>query len=246
MAYLHRNIFRIAVPLMVALGVSGCASGPDDDPLETTNRAVHSVNVGLDRAVLRPGSQIYGATLPQVARSGVNNFSQNMSVPGTILNDVLQLSVEDALHNTTRFLVNSTLGLAGLFDVASAVGVPPRPSDFGETLHVWGFGEGAYIELPVLGPSTTRDTIGFVVDTAMNPVARVATVPQMNVILGAKVGQTLDQRYSFGNTLDSILYESADSYTQSRLLFLQNRRFNLGQSADAEDDLYDLYEETFE
>ena len=240
------NFAKPLLAIAAALILAACSSANSEDPLETTNRAVHGVNVVLDQAALRPASQIYGTVVPQPARAGVNNFASNLSVPGTVVNDLLQLRLEDALHNTTRFLVNTTVGLGGLFDPATAAGAEARPSDFGETLHVWGFGEGAYVELPVLGPSTTRDSVGIVVDAFLDPLGQVASASQMNVVLGSRIAQRLDQRYAFSATVDSVLYESADSYTQSRLLYLQNRRFTLGETAQAEDDLYDLYEETFE
>lgn len=240
------KFLKMAAIVAVASGLAGCAPGPSDDPLEPLNRGMHGVNVALDTVALRPGSQVYGAIVPQPARSGVNNFANNLSLPGAVVNDLLQLRLEDALHNTTRFVVNTTVGLGGLLDPATAAGVEARPSDFGETLHVWGFGEGAYVELPVFGPSTTRDTIGLLVDTVLNPVNQVATAQQMNVILGVQTAKRLDDRYSFGATVDSILYDSADGYAQARLLYLQNRRFQLGDTAQDEEELYDLYEETFE
>ena len=241
-----KTILKPLAFVALAFGLAGCAAEPNDDPLEPVNRGVHGVNLALDTVALRPGSQVYGTVVPQPARTGVNNFANNLSLPGTVVNDLLQFRLEDALHNTTRFVVNTTIGLGGLFDPATAAGVAARPSDFGETLHVWGFGEGAYVELPVLGPSTTRDAVGLLVDSVLNPVNQVATAQQMNVIWGVRAAQRLDDRFSFGTTVDSILYDSADSYEQARLLYLQNRRFKLGDTVEAEEELYDLYEETFE
>ena len=107
--------------------------------LRPPNRSIHELNKSLDTIALRPASQVYGNLGPKPLRIGVNNFASNLSIPGTVVNDLLQLRLDDAVHNTARFLVNSTVGLAGLFDPASELGVEPRPSDFGETLHVWGF-----------------------------------------------------------------------------------------------------------
>lgn len=214
------------------------------DPYENQNRSIHEFNRQVDKALLRPASGAYGGVLPEPVRIGVSNFAGNLSIPGAILNDLLQLNLEDALHNTVRFAVNTTIGLGGVLDPATAAGVPPRNSDFGETMHVWGFKEGAYLEVPFVGPSTTRDTVGMVVDLFIDPVNTLLPAPERYVAPIASVASTVGDRYRFSSTIDSILYESADSYTQSRLLYLENRRFDLGVESDAENELYEgLYDD---
>jgi len=220
-----------------------CA-GPDVangiyDPYEPQNRAFHSFNLAVDKAVLRPASKAYGGTLPEPVRIGVGNFASNLSLPGAVVNDILQLNLEDAVHNTVRFVINSTIGLGGILDPAMKAGIEPRDSDFGETMHVWGFKEGAYVELPFVGPSTTRDAVGMVVDLFLDPINQLVPANRRIVVpltaLAAKVGD----RYRFSNTVDSVLYDSADGYAQSRLLYLENRRFQLGVEAVVQDDLYE-------
>lgn len=239
------------MPLLLAGFVAGCAAGTGgegvNDPFEGVNRGVHAFNKGLDTVALRPVSKVYGAVVPGPVRSGVDNVAGNLGLPGTIVNNTLQGDLESAASNTGRFLVNSTFGIGGIFDVASALGTPEVETDFGETLHVWGAGEGAYVELPVFGPSTTRDALGTVVDILIDPLDAVLSSPESDYRLGARVGEIANTRYRFGDTVDGVLYDSADSYAQSRLIYLQNRRFELGIEdptstagpVDTEGSLYD-------
>ncbi|MEE9388145.1 MAG: VacJ family lipoprotein [Paracoccaceae bacterium] len=240
-----------ALALSAFLALSACASadvsGGIFDPYEVQNRKIHDFNRGVDTALLRPASTTYGGILPEPVRQGVGNFAGNLSIPGAVVNDLLQLNIEDALHNTARFLVNTTIGLGGIFDPAQAAGIEPRDADFGETMHVWGINEGAYIEVPFVGPSTARDTVGMVVDLIIDPVNTLLPTPERYVAPVASMASTVGDRYRYQGTVDSILYESADSYAQSRLLYLDNRRFTLGKAGDEPDeDDYDLYEETYE
>lgn len=215
--------------------------------MEGVNRGVHAFNKGLDTVALRPVSLAYGSVVPAPMRRGVDNFSDNLGTPGVIVNNVLQGDLESAAVNTGRFLVNSTFGLGGIMDAAEELGTPARETDFGETLHVWGVGEGAYMELPVFGPSTSRDTVGLFVDILIDPLDAVLKEPESTYRLSARVGEIANTRYRFGDTVDGILYDSADSYAQSRLIYLQNRRFELGIDdpssalgpADTEGSLYD-------
>jgi phospholipid-binding lipoprotein MlaA len=174
------------------------------------------------------------------------NAADNLQLPGMVVNDILQLKLQDAVANTVRFGLNSTIGLAGLWDPAGKLGVDERSTDFGETLHVWGFPEGPYLELPVLGPSNTRDTAGLIVEFAFNPVLNWIKAGDEWILAAAEVTSLVNDRYNYGSTVDSVLHESEDSYVQSRLLFSDNRRFELGGSQAEEDDLYDLYGEAFE
>ncbi len=234
---------------VVFLLAAGCADpvtrGDIHDPFEPTNRKIHGANKTLDRALLRPAANEYGH-LPPELRQGASNFADNLSVPGTVVNDLLQFHIEDAIHNTLRFAINTTVGLGGLWDPASKAGIEPRPSDFGETLHVWGFGEGAYVELPLLGPSTTRDTVGIVADIFLDPMGNILPADAQWLIPASFVTNKLNDRASFSQTVDSVLYESEDSYAQTRLFYLESRRFQLGGADEAEDELYDLYEEALE
>lgn len=226
-----------AVAVLTLLSACGPAPVPQgiDDPNEAQNREVHEFNRAVDRALLRPTANTYSSILPEPVETGVTNFARNLDAPGDVVNNVLQLRLGKAAENTLRFAINTTLGIGGLFDPATALGVAGDPTDFGETLHVWGAPEGKYAEVPFIGPTTGRDTFGLVVDVAMNPVRLALPNPEAFYATGAKVASGLSSRARYGDTVDSILYESADSYAQARLLYLQNRRFELGQTAASGD-----------
>ncbi len=226
------------------LSVTGCAAPQPgtgvNDPFEQTNRRIHDFNIAVDQAVLRPAGQLANKA-PEFVTGPVVNFSNNVSLPGMVVNNVLQGDVGGTVTNTVRFLLNSTVGVLGLFDPAGAIGITEVKTDFGETLAVWGVGEGAYVELPLLGPSTARDAVGRIVDIALNPLEQVGLQQQIDYAAYARVGEVIIDRGAFGDTLDSVLYESADSYAQARLIYLQNRRFDLGETA--QDGYIDPYAE---
>lgn len=244
-----RGLVRVAV-LSGAVLLSACAPAPVaqgiNDPYEAQNRKFHAFNRGLDRALVRPAADAY-SILPEPVERGVANFARNLDAPGDVVNNLLQGRVAPAGQNTLRFAVNTIFGIGGLFDTATALGLPAAPTDFGETLHVWGVGEGAYIEAPFLGPKTSRDLVGTIVDIAANPVSLALEHPDNLYATGAKVGSSLGDRARYSDTVDSILYESADSYAQARLLYLQNRRFALGQAAgqSGDEDFVDPYEDPY-
>jgi len=238
---------RLAAVLAALTVLAGCgtqqSAGEFYDPYEDHNRSIHESNKDIDRAVLRPVSQAYGTTVPEPMRRGVSNFADNLDLPGMVVNDLLQFQLEDAFSNTARFLFNSTIGLAGVFDPATSIGVYERDTDFGETLHAWGLGEGAYVELPLLGPSTERDMVGKVVDLALNPTRLFIPGEIRSAGTAAGVTARIGDRYQYSELIDSLLYDSADSYAQARLLYLQNRRYELN-SAD-EPQYLDPYEDPY-
>lgn len=150
--------------------------GEDDeayDPLESWNRKVYAFNQALDRNILRPVAEVYQDAVPSVVRTGIGNFFRNLFEPTNVINSLLQGKITQAGSDTARFIANSTFGLLGLVDVATDWGMPRSNEDFGQTLGVWGAGEGAYIVLPFFGPRTLRDTAGFVADWYTDPVTYV-------------------------------------------------------------------------
>lgn len=236
--------------ILATIALSACAAPPPPpmgaDPHEDMNRTVHSFNKELDRMLLSPASDAYGV-IPTPVQRGVSNFASNLDLPGDVLNSTLQGNFDDAIHDFFRFAVNSTFGFAGLLDPATDMGIEHRKTDFGETLHDWGVAQGDYLELPALGPSTERDAIGTVVDFAINPVSGVLPVPESNYASAAKIFSKLGDRHRYSNTVESVLYDSVDSYAQLRLLYLQNRRFELGETGGAADeaDFIDPYEDIY-
>jgi phospholipid-binding lipoprotein MlaA len=252
---ISKRLARISAMLLAGSFLAGCAGGvgPNgiNDPYEPTNRKIHAFNKGVDRALVGPASKGVGA-IPEPVKKVVGNVAETLDLPGDIANNLLQLRVGAAAQNTLRLAVNLTAGLAGIFDVSSVLGLEGDPTDFGETLHVWGVGEGPYVELPLAGPSTVRDATGTVVDVVLNPVRLALPEKEALAATAVQLFSRLGDRDRFSDTVDSILYESADSYAQARLLYLQNRRFELGQEVGAagetgagDDGFIDPYEDPY-
>ncbi|MEM9970659.1 MAG: VacJ family lipoprotein [Pseudomonadota bacterium] len=230
------------LPLIAAASLAACSVPSDPtavhDPYEPVNRVTHAANVELDRSLLRPSSQVYGTIVPGPVRRSVDNAAGNLGLPSAVLNKALQGNVEDAVHNFARFAVNSTLGVFGLFDPAQDFGLEARDTGFSDTLATWGAADGAYLVLPLFGPSTERDAVGGIVDAVTNPVSLV--FPDLgDERFVAASGSTLNSRYEFTDTLDSVLYDSADSYVQLRLFYLDSARFGQGATDQVLEELYD-------
>lgn len=240
--------------ICAALLLSACGS-PDTvnrglvyDPYEENNRGTHEFNKAIDRVLLAPASNGYGTVVPSEIRARVGDFSDHLSLPNDVINNTLQGNLAGAGNSVARFAINTVVGFAGFVDVASLFGMKRHDTDFGETLHVWGAAEGPYVELPFLGPSTSRDTVGTVVDIFFDPFFVVLKEPTSYLSPTAYVINAMGNRYDYQDTVDSVLYESADSYAQARILYLQNRRFELGiestlgegeEGFDPYDDPYD-------
>ncbi|MEP1537874.1 MAG: VacJ family lipoprotein [Paracoccaceae bacterium] len=251
---LLEHAFRITVGIITLVLLGACSPQRDvssgssgfHDPYERQNRNVHAFNRGLDRAIVRPAGRGYTSVLPDEVEDSVNNFASNLGEPSNVVNNLLQGKLKNVGISTGRFVINTVLGFGGLFDAASEFGVSEVDTDFGETLHVWGVKEGAYLELPVAGPSTQRDTAGMVVDLFTNPLSYVLDSPERYYGPLAGGVSRIGDRGRFTDTIDDILYESADSYAQARLIYLQNRRFELGQAdASSEIDPFALDTEGF-
>jgi phospholipid-binding lipoprotein MlaA len=234
------------------VALAACAAPPPagiNDPHEAANRKVHGFNRAVDRALFsEQDGVLHGlGNLPAPVLRSASNAGANLGLPGKVVNSVLQGRIEEAGQNAFRFVINSTIGVAGLFDPAGTdFGLPEVDTDFGETLHVWGVAEGAYVELPILGPSTGRDAVGRMVDAVIDPVGAALDGRDARVAVGVGVASKVSDRLAFGDTVDSILHESADSYAQSRLLYLQSRRFQLGTQAESDTDAYDPYADPYD
>lgn len=254
----HRFKSRVrsfAALLVLAGVVAGCTPNTTGeaifDPYEQTNRKVHAFNKGVDRALgggREGGGGGIAKAIPAPVSRGLRNFTTNLDQPASMVNHLLQGNMEGALRNFWRAAVNTTVGIGGIFDPASRIGLHDARSDFGTTLAKWGVPEGAYLELPILGPSTERHVAGRVLDVVLNPLQGVISAEDRRKITGLRVLSRASERAKYSETIDSVLYDSADSYAQSRLIYLQNRRGQVGDTAAAEaeaDEVNDLYEELY-
>lgn len=241
----RRAVRPLLACCITAALLAGCAR-PEapvgmNDPAEPFNRQVHAFNRSVDEHLVRPFSSATKGNGEVSKRIG--DFAANLGKPADIVNNVLQLRLVKASENLLRFGMNTVFGVGGLFDVASAAGMPENDTDFGETLHIWGVKEGAYLEMPFLGPTTERDLAGTVVDMVIDPLNNLPKT-ERNWATGAKLAERVGDRGQYSDLMDSVLYDSADSYAQARLLYLQNRRFELGQTA-GEEDFVDPYEDPY-
>lgn len=218
-------VFRKFAVALIALAASGCATVPSDqnDPYEPTNRKIFSFNEALDTNLMLPVAKFYVRAVPAPARDGIHNFLANLDVPVTFANDVLQGEAARAADSLGRFTINSTIGVGGLIDVAAKIGVEEHASDFGETLAVYGAGEGPYLVLPLLGPSNPRDAAGYVVDVALDPSTWISWRSSLYYKLGRGVVHILDERARNIDTIAEIERSSVDVYATERSLYRQHR-----------------------
>ena len=242
--------------LALALATLICAGQPAsarmNDPFESFNRMSHSGNLLLDRYIAKPASEFYGKAVPPEIANMVQRMSSNLALPSAAMNQFLQFQFERGMQNSLRFLVNSTVGLAGAFDVAAYFGFYEYRTDFGSTLHnSFGLGSGPYLVLPAFGPSNLRDGIGFAVDTVFNPLYWLAPSLDVAGVVSFNAIASIGKRHANATIVDPLFYESEDSYTQTKLYFNQNREFELVGGIVEEDylDPYigtgDIYEELF-
>lgn len=200
------------------------------DPYEKVNRKIYAFNDTFDRYFLERVARAYRKNLPEDARDAVHNFLNNLLLPVSALNSLAQGKTDNALATFSNFLVNTTVGLGGFFDVAGKKGIFYKQEDFGQTIGHYGVGSGAYIMVPFLGPSSTRDFSGFLVDRAVNPVGfnvfeiggRHAEIP-FQYIAGYIVISGIDSRESLLDVIDDIRKDSFDPYATIRSAYLQKR-----------------------
>lgn len=230
-----------------ALALGGCATtqGPANpkDPLQGINRTVYKFNDVVDRAVLKPVAQGYHWVVPDFARAGVRNFFSNLNDVTVTVNDLLQGKVTQGGHDALRFTLNTTIGLLGFVDVATRAGFEKHNEDFGQTLGVWGVGPGPYLVLPLLGPSTLRDTVGIAGDLPTSPYVRFSHISVAHRNEGYALG-AISTRESLLDTSDLLndATLSTDSYNFVRDAWLQRRQnlvYDGHPPADPDDSLDD-------
>lgn len=212
-----------AMLLLTVLVTAGCAtsSGSEKDPLEGYNRAMFAFNDGLDKVILKPVAKGYDAVLPTPVRTGVTNFFGNIADLFIGVNNLLQGKVSTGAGDLGRVAVNTTVGLLGVFDVASNMGLEKHDEDFGQTFGRWGVGSGAYFVVPLFGPRTVRDTAGLVLDVAADPVGYIDHIPTRNTLVAVRV---VNNRADL-LPADKVIEEAAlDKYSYVRDAYLQHRR----------------------
>ena len=235
-----RALRRLAAALAMVAVLAGCAQqqreqlaaadGEEEelilpydepnDPLEPVNRVIFDVNLFLDELLIRPMGEIYRFFVPPEARDVIRNVLRNLSTPVILANDLLQGEMGRAGDTVARFLVNSTIGVGGTMDLAEDQGYPYHDEDFGQTLAVYGVGEGFYLVLPILGPSTLRDTGGMLADSYMDPLRYVLSDEEM---WARRITEGVDLRARNIETLEELRRGSIDFYARVRNVYRQRR-----------------------
>ena len=218
----------VAFVALLTLLLAGCATQPNAkrdprDPFEGFNRASYKFNDALDRAILKPTAKGYKAITPQFVETGVSNFFSNLGQPTVILNDLLQAKFKPALSDTGRFLLNTTVGIGGLFDPASKAGLDRNDEDFGQTLGKWGMPSGPYLMVPFFGPSTVRDGFGSGVDVFSDPLHYVERDAWRYSLDGMNLIDARARRLSLEDTLN----QTYDKYGFIRNAYLQQREYQV-------------------
>jgi phospholipid-binding lipoprotein MlaA len=213
--------WRVAALLLAALSLTGCASMSEKDPYEKFNRTMFDFNDAVDRTALKPAATAYKTVLPSFVQTGVNNFFSNLSDVWSGANNVMQGKGERGVSDFSRVLINSTFGLAGLIDIASDAGLPKHNEDFGQTLGYWGVPPGPYIMLPLLGPSTMRDTAGLPVDILADPWGHGMSSRTQNI---GTVVRVIDQRAALLDASNLLEDAALDRYEFIRDGYLQQRK----------------------
>ena len=229
---------RILLSVCLAILATGCATAPASkpkDPFEGFNRSVYEFNETLDQAVVKPVAQTYQQITPQPVRTGVKNFFGNLSDVWSTVNNALQLKPAQTAESFLRVLINSTVGLYGVLDIATELKLERHSEDFGQTLGYWGVPDGPYVVLPFLGPSTLRDTAGLPVDTSTDVVRNLDHVPTRNSALALRI---VEKRADLLKTTELLGEASLDKYSFTRDAYLQYRRSQIydGNPPDTSDD----------
>jgi phospholipid-binding lipoprotein MlaA len=224
--------------LLVALSAlsAGCATGPNanpKDPFEPMNRSISSFNDTVDDNLLKPVAVGYRDYTPQFVQTGVGNFFRNISDMFSTVNNGLQFKGRETAESLMRVVVNTTFGIYGLFDVATPIGLERHPEDFGQTLGYWGVPDGPYLVLPLLGPSTLRDTSVLPVEFAVDPVSNYDNLPVRHVAVATRI---VDKRASLLQATNFLSDAAIDKYSFSRDSYLQYRRNQVYDGSPPDED----------
>jgi len=214
--------------------LTACATNPSQqyqDPFENINRQVYAFNEGVDKAILKPAGQAYAYVLPDVLQDGVSNFFDNLSYPNVVVNQFLQGKMLQGLAGLGRVGLNTTVGIGGIFDVATDVGLKAEQEDFGQTLATWGVGSGPYLTVPVLGGTTLRDGVGQIAALPLLPQNWVGNGG--NLVVGLAAGSAVE---SSASLLEARKLVTGDRYLFVRDAYLQRRQFLVSDGVQEEED----------
>lgn len=227
----------LTILLMLGL-LSACSSGPDGeiyDPAEGLNRGIFKFNNVVDEAVMEPVARGYRSAVPDPARKGVRNVLRNLKTPSILANNILQADTVGAGDTVTRFFANTLFGFGGVVDVAAKEGIPYREEDFGQTLGVWGAKPGAYIVLPLLGPSSVRDTTGLVVDSYTDPLRLwLMNTDRAGWYYGKVAVGSIDKREELLDVLADLKKNSIDYYAAVRSSYVQRREAMISGGSESQ------------
>lgn len=239
-----KALIFVALSLFLLPGLTACASTPPsaealaaNDPYERTNRQMLDFNGKLDRYVVGPSVAVYFVLVPEPGRRGVHNFLGNISLPTIFVNDMLQGELKRGSQSAARFVINTGFGFGGFFDPARKMGIPGHGEDFGQTLAVWGLGEGPYLVLPFFGPSNPRDAVGLATDAAIDPTNFIRFKQHLWWTAAREYFTVLDLKGESYQTIQGIQRSSVDYYASLRSLYRQLRDSEIrnGRPAAAQD-----------
>ena len=237
-----QGFFKWITAVAVLVLVQGCATGPGAnpaDPLEPFNRTIFSFNDKVDVAVVKPVASVYRELTPKLVRTGVTNFFGNIRDVWSVVNSALQAKPQQAFENLFRVTTNTVFGVAGIFDVASEMNIPRHSADFGQTLGYWGVPTGPYLVLPVLGPSSFRDTVGTVVDFNGNLLTRTSDVGFRNTVSAVGIVNVRATLLDAGDLLEQA---ALDKYSFARDIYLQRRSSMISPARPEKEERFDLPE----
>jgi phospholipid-binding lipoprotein MlaA len=205
---------------------------------EKTNRTIHNFNDAIDQNFLKPTSKVYGV-LPDFVEIGISNAISNINEPSNIFNYLSQGNIPSGVYSLSRFLVNSTIGLVGFFDVAGNIGLEKNATDFGKTLEKWGVEEGQFLVVPFLGPRTSRHLFGTIVDIGLNPIRYALKDEDTIVSFSPSIVYALSERSRNGDTIDNLRETSIDYYSTLRSIYLQSREINIVDNFEEDQDIFE-------
>lgn len=235
---MRKMAISTVLAFVLGMNIQVAAAATEDDPLESVNQKIHRFNEFMDRHFLLPVARGYTRYIPAPARQGVRNFFYNIGDVSVLANNLLQVKLEAAASDAGRIMLNTTIGVFGIFDVATPIGFNRNDEDFGQTLGYWGIGPGPYMVLPLFGPSTLRDSLGLMIDTATNPINHQ---DNMRVRNSAFALEQLDRRVA-AMSVEALI--TGDPYIFTREAYLQQRQYlvNDGEVDQSWDDDWDNWD----